>query len=160
VPLRAYLAGLVVLLRLETALAADLWPVMADDGQLEQVLVNLAVNARDAMPEGGTLTLDTENIVADAAYVSVRTDLEPGRYVRLRVSDTGVGMAPEVAARAFEPFFTAKPKGEGSGLGLATIYGIVAQAGGHVQLYSSSSPAAARRPCASKPSMWARSTCC
>jgi CheY-like chemotaxis protein len=122
--------------QLETALAADLWPIMADYGQLEQVLVNLAINARDAMPEGGTLTLDTENVDADDVYVAARAGLAPGRYVRLRVSDTGTGMAPEVAARAFEPFFTTKPKGEGTGLGLATIYGIVTGAGGHVQIYS------------------------
>ena len=76
---------------LETSLAPDLWPVMADHGQLEQVLVNLAVNARDAMPEGGTLTLDTENVEVDAAYAQTQPGLEPGRYVRLRVSDTGVG---------------------------------------------------------------------
>ncbi len=121
---------------LETALAADLSPIMADYGQLEQVLVNLAINARDAMPEGGTLTLDTENVDADDAYVAVRAGLAPGRYVRLRVSDTGTGMTPEIAARAFEPFFTTKPKGQGTGLGLATIYGIVTGAGGHVQIYS------------------------
>jgi len=121
---------------LETALAADLWPIMADYGQLEQVLVNLAVNARDAMPQGGTLTLDTENVDADDAYVAARPGLAPGRYVRLRVSDTGMGMSREIAARAFEPFFTTKPKGQGTGLGLATIYGIVTGAGGHVQIYS------------------------
>jgi CheY-like chemotaxis protein len=121
---------------LETSLAPDLWPIMADDGQLEQVLINLAVNARDAMPQGGTLTLDTENIDVDAAYAQARPGLGPGRYVRLRVSDTGVGMEPDVAARAFEPFFTTKPKGQGTGLGLATIHGIVTQAGGHVQIYS------------------------
>jgi signal transduction histidine kinase/CheY-like chemotaxis protein len=121
---------------LETSLAPDLWPIMADDGQLEQVLINLAVNARDAMPQGGTLTLDTENIDVDDAYASARPGLIPGRYVRLRVSDTGVGMAPDVASRAFEPFFTTKPKGQGTGLGLATIHGIVTQAGGHVQIYS------------------------
>jgi nitrogen-specific signal transduction histidine kinase len=121
---------------LETSLAPDLWPIMADDGQLEQVLVNLAVNARDAMPQGGTLTLDTENVDVDAAYAQARPGLAPGRYVRLRVSDTGVGMTPEVAAKAFEPFFTTKPKGQGTGLGLATIHGIVTQAGGHVQIYS------------------------
>jgi signal transduction histidine kinase len=121
---------------LRTSLAPDLWPIMADHGQLEQILVNLAVNARDAMPDGGTLTLDTENIAVDEAYASTRNGLSPGQYVRLRVSDTGVGMQSDVAARAFEPFFTTKPKGRGTGLGLATIHGIVTQAGGHVQIYS------------------------
>ena len=121
---------------LRTSLAPDLWPIMADYGQLEQVLVNLAVNARDAMPDGGTLTLDTENIAVDDAYAQHPHRPVPGRYVRLRVSDTGVGMSREVAARAFEPFFTTKPKGQGTGLGLATIHGIVTQAGGHVQIYS------------------------
>jgi signal transduction histidine kinase/CheY-like chemotaxis protein len=122
--------------RLETSLAPDLWPVMADYGQLEQVLVNLAINARDAMPEGGSLTLDTENVAVDGAYAATRPGLPAGRYARLRVSDTGIGMAPEVVARAFEPFFTTKPKGQGTGLGLATIHGIVTGAGGHVQIYS------------------------
>jgi signal transduction histidine kinase len=121
---------------LRTSLAPDLWPIMADHGQLEQILVNLAVNARDAMPDGGTLTLDTENIAVDDAYASTRSGLLPGSYVRLRVSDTGVGMSRDVAVRAFEPFFTTKPKGQGTGLGLATIHGIVTQAGGHVQIYS------------------------
>jgi hypothetical protein len=98
--------------------------------------MNLAVNARDAMPEGGALTIDTENVAVDGAYASTKPGLEPGRYVRVRVSDTGVGMEPDVVARAFEPFFTTKPKGKGTGLGLATIHGIVTGAGGHVQIYS------------------------
>jgi PAS domain S-box-containing protein len=118
--------------QVDVALSDDLWPVRADPGQLGQVLVNLAVNARDAMPSGGTLSLETDNtMVGDEA-----TNLQPGRYVRIRVSDTGAGMAPEVAAHAFEPFFTTKPKGQGTGLGLATVYGIVTEAGGDVQIAS------------------------
>jgi hypothetical protein len=121
---------------LDTAPAGRLWPVKADAGQLEQVLVNLAVNARDAMPGGGKLTIDTANITVDAAYAEARPGLTPGRYARLRVSDTGTGMPPEVAARVFEPFFTTKPQGQGTGLGLATFYGIITGAGGHPQIYS------------------------
>jgi two-component system cell cycle sensor histidine kinase/response regulator CckA len=117
-------------------LDADLWPVLVDPGQLEQVLVNLAVNARDAMPSGGSLTIDTGNVDVDDEYASGRVGLDPGRHVRLRVSDTGTGMTAEVLQRAFEPFYSTKPKGEGSGLGLATVYGIVTQAGGYAQIYS------------------------
>ncbi len=116
--------------------ADGLWPVMADAGQLEQVLINLAVNARDAMPGGGKLTIDTANITVDEAYADSRPGLTPGRYARLRVSDTGAGMPPEVLARVFEPFFTTKPKGKGTGLGLATFYGIITGAGGYAQIYS------------------------
>jgi two-component system, cell cycle sensor histidine kinase and response regulator CckA len=121
---------------LTTALAADLWPIFADPGQLEQVLVNLAVNARDAMPGGGSLTIDTANIDVDDDYAASRHGLKTGRHARLRVSDTGAGMPKDVLDRVFEPFFTTKPKGEGTGLGLATVYGIITQADGHAQLYS------------------------
>ena len=115
---------------------AGVWPVKADPGQIEQVLVNLAVNARDAMPGGGKLTIDTSNVDADEVYVASRPGLKPGRYARLRVSDTGTGMDSAVLARVFEPFYSTKPKGHGTGLGLATVYGIVTQAGGYVQIYS------------------------
>ncbi len=121
-------------------LVADLAPslhrVMADPGRIEQVLVNLAVNARDAMPGGGRLSIQTADVEVDEGWLVGMPDVRPGAYVRLRVSDTGTGMPPEVMQRAFEPFFTTKPKGEGTGLGLATVYGIVTQAGGHVHLYS------------------------
>jgi signal transduction histidine kinase len=119
-----------------TSLAPDLWQVEIDKGQFEQVLVNLAVNAADAMPGGGRLSVDTENIVVDEDYAASSVDIQPGRHVRLRVSDTGEGMDNETLKRAFEPFFTTKPAGEGPGLGLATVYGIVTQAGGSVQIYS------------------------
>jgi PAS domain S-box-containing protein len=114
----------------------DLWPVMADSGQLEQVLVNLAVNARDAMPGGGTLTIDTSNIIVDDDFIAGGSAARPGKNVRLRVSDSGTGMPADVAAHVFEPFFTTKPEGAGTGLGLATVYGIVTQAGGDIKIYS------------------------
>jgi two-component system, cell cycle sensor histidine kinase and response regulator CckA len=122
--------------KLVTTLEPDLDLVLADPGQLEQILVNLAVNARDAMPGGGQLAIETANADVDEAYAVSRADLPPGRYVVLKISDTGSGMPQEVIDRAFEPFFTTKPKGEGSGLGLATVYGIVAQAGGNIRIYS------------------------
>ena len=122
-------------IHLVTALERDLWPVCADAGHIEQILVNLAVNARDAMPGGGTLSIDTSN--ADIGEEDVTgTSLQAGRYVRVRVSDTGCGMPPEVIERAFEPFYTTKPQGSGTGLGLATVYGIATAAGGDVRLYS------------------------
>jgi PAS domain S-box-containing protein len=124
----------------EVELIAELddasWSIMADPGQMEQVLVNLAVNARDAMPGGGVLTISTANITVDEAYAASRPGIEPGRYVRLLVSDTGSGMTEDVLKHAFEPFFTTKAKGDGSGLGLATVYGIVTQHGGVANLYS------------------------
>jgi signal transduction histidine kinase/CheY-like chemotaxis protein len=121
---------------LRSSLASDLHAVLIDPGRLEQILVNLAVNARDAMPEGGILKIDTANIDVDEDFAASRPELSPGPHVRLRISDTGVGMSPETVHRAFDPFFTTKPPGQGTGLGLATVYGIVQQAGGRTEIRS------------------------
>ncbi|WP_205752252.1 PAS domain S-box protein [Cryptosporangium phraense] len=121
--------------RTSTTSDPELWPVTADPGRIEQVLVNLAMNARDAMPKGGTLQIDAVNLALDSAQAA-RYGLTDGRYVQLRVTDTGTGMPPEVAERAFEPFYTTKPEGQGTGLGLASVYGIVSQAAGTVYLRS------------------------
>ncbi|MEU4561692.1 PAS domain S-box protein [Actinoplanes sp. NPDC023936] len=125
-------------IRLHAELEPELWPVLADPGQIEQVLVNLAVNARDAMPGGGTLTLRTGNVevAAEGGEPDTRPAVAPGRYVELRVGDTGTGIPPEVLERVFEPFYTTKAPGQGTGLGLATVYGIVTQAGGVADLRS------------------------
>jgi PAS domain S-box-containing protein len=122
---------------LRTELAEGAWPVEADRTQVEQVVMNLAVNARDAMPDGGALTISMTNTTLDEDTLRTHAGpAEPGRYLCLAVSDTGVGMTADVIAKAFEPFFTTKPPGSGTGLGLATVYGILRRARGHVQIYS------------------------
>ena len=115
---------------------ADPWPARIDSAQLESALLNLVINARDAMPDGGQLTIEVENRQLDAAYAATQTELVPGDYVAVSVSDNGAGMPPNVIARVFEPFNTTKPIGQGTGLGLSMVYGLVKQAGGHVRIYS------------------------
>jgi signal transduction histidine kinase/CheY-like chemotaxis protein len=123
-------------INVETVLAAGLWPVFADANQLENAVINLAVNARDAMPDGGRLTIETANAYLDEEYASHFGDVSAGQYVLLSVSDTGTGIPPDVLQRAFEPFFTTKGVGKGSGLGLAMVHGFVKQSGGHIRIYS------------------------
>jgi signal transduction histidine kinase len=121
---------------IETVLAGGLWRTLADENQLENALLNLAVNSRDAMPDGGKLTIETANAHLDEAYARQEEEVAPGQYVLLAVTDTGTGMPPEVVEKVFEPFFTTKDIGRGTGLGLSQVYGFIKQTGGHVKIYS------------------------
>jgi CheY-like chemotaxis protein len=121
---------------IEAVLAGGLWRCFVDPNQLESALLNIAVNARDAMPDGGKLTIETGNTYLDEEYAAMHEDVLPGQYVLLAITDTGTGMSPEIMAHALEPFFTTKESGKGTGLGLSQVYGFVKQSGGHIKLYS------------------------
>jgi signal transduction histidine kinase len=121
---------------LKNVLAGNLWRCLVDPGQLENASLNLAINARDAMPRGGRLTIETSNTVLDRDYVAAHSDLEPGEYVMVAVSDSGVGMSADTVEHAFDPFFTTKEIGKGTGLGLSMVFGFAKQSGGHVTIYS------------------------
>ena len=143
VPVNALISGMSDMLRralgesvaIEIVIAAGVWPTFADPNQLENAVLNLAINARDAMPEGGKLTIETGNMYLDEDYAA-QEDVPAGQYVGIFVSDTGIGMTAETAARAFEPFFTTKGEGRGTGLGLSQVFGFIKQSNGHVKIYS------------------------
>jgi nitrogen-specific signal transduction histidine kinase/ActR/RegA family two-component response regulator len=121
---------------IESVLAGGIWRVFADAAQVESALLNLAVNARDAMPNGGKLTIETANMDLDERYAELQNEVTPGQYAMISVTDTGGGMSPEVIDRAFDPFYTTKGVGKGTGLGLSQVFGFVKQSGGHVKIYS------------------------
>ncbi|SIT48947.1 PAS/PAC sensor hybrid histidine kinase [Paraburkholderia piptadeniae] len=123
-------------IRVETVVAGGLWNTLVDIHQLENVVLNLAINARDAMPDGGKLTMELSNAMLDDEYIATVPDVAAGQYVLLAVTDTGTGMPQDVVERAFDPFFTTKPEGQGTGLGLSMAYGFVKQSGGHIKIYS------------------------
>ncbi|WP_413626689.1 response regulator [Luteibacter sp. Lutesp34] len=123
-------------IEVETVIAGGLWNTLVDISNVENALLNLAINARDAMEGRGRLTIEAGNALLDSTYVSAHGDLRPGQYVMIAVTDTGTGIAPEIIDQVFEPFFTTKPEGQGTGLGLSMVYGFVKQSGGHVKIYS------------------------
>jgi CheY-like chemotaxis protein len=123
-------------IEIDTIVADDAWNSFADPTQIENAILNLAINARDAMDGTGRLTIEVGNAVLDEVYARTHPDVAPGRYVMIAVTDTGSGMTPEIMAQAFEPFFSTKPAGKGTGLGLSMVYGFIKQSGGHVSIYS------------------------
>jgi CheY-like chemotaxis protein len=123
-------------MRLETVLAGGLWRTSLDGSQLENAILNLSVNARDAMPDGGRVTIETANAHLDDEYAAAHVGIAAGQYVLIAVTDTGIGMTAETASKVFEPFFTTKPAGQGTGLGLSQVFGFVKQSGGHIKIYS------------------------
>ena len=123
-------------IKVETIRSGGLWPAYCDAAQLEAALLNLAVNARDAIPKGGKLTLEVANAYLDDEYAARNDDVKPGPYIMVAVTDAGVGMSREIMQRAFDPFFTTKPEGQGTGLGLSQVFGFIKQSGGHIKLYS------------------------
>ncbi len=124
------------LIAIEVVAAGGLWTAMVDSNQLQTALLNMAINARDSMPDGGKMTIELSNSALDKSYAAINREVTPGQYVLLAVTDTGIGMPPKILEQAFEPFFTTKPEGFGTGLGLAMVYGFVKQSGGHIKIYS------------------------